>query len=600
MRIETLLAKRLAEDPKDAQTPGHKLLLRGGYIRQIGQGIYSLLPLGQRACAKVAQIIREEMDRVGMQELLLPVTTPAELWQKSGRYDAIGSELLRFTDRTDHPYVLNMTHEEVVVDTVASQVDSYRQLPLAVYQIQTKFRDEARSRGGLIRVREFTMKDAYSFHRTQEDLEDYYKQCHAAYVRIFQRCGLRAVVDIESDTGMMGGSVAHEFMLLTPVGEDTIVLCDESGYRANREVAVCKRAYDYADAPEPLTEVETPGQKTIEEVSGFLGKTTDRCCKAVAFVAVLPPKKEGGAPAERPVVAFVRGDMEVNPAKLKRALAQRLGILQDLRPMAEDEFGGFGSVAGFVGPIGLTAGAVELVYDESVAKTPNLIIGANRVDWHATGFNFGRDLPEGTPFTDITDVREGDPCPLSGKPLRLSRGIEVGNIFQLGTKYTESMEFFYDEEDGGQRVPIMGCYGIGVGRTMASVLEESHDDHGPIWPITVAPYQVQVCALQAQKDEAVRNTAEAIYQGLRDAGIEVLIDTRKVGAGFMFADADLIGAPVRAIVSPRNLKEGRVEMKFRLAGESRAELPADIAVEGAAKQIERIVTDLLQQYNILE
>lgn len=578
MLIENLLGRRLPDDPKDAQTPGHRLMLRGGYMRQIGQGIYSLLPLAQRACAAVSQIIREEMNAIGGQEILMPVTTPAELWIESGRYNAIGDEMARFKDRTGHPLVLNMTHEEVVVDVARGNIDSYRQLPFMTYQIQTKFRDEPRSRGGLIRVREFTMKDAYSFHRTAEDLHSYYMEVHAAYHRIFKRCGLRAVIDIESDTGMMGGSLAHEFMLVSPVGEDTLVLCDESGYRANREVARAARDYSHTEPLAPLADVETPGKKTIEEVVSFLGTDAKHSCKCVAFVA-----------GDRPVIAFVRGDFEVNQAKLKKAIKRG-----DIRPMQEEEFAPLGTVAGYVGPVGLDPAKVTIVFDESVAKCPNLVIGANRKDWHRTGFNFSRDIAPGALVADITDVVEGDPCPLSGKPLRLARGVEIGNIFQLGYKYTEAMNFQYNEEDGSLKHPIMGCYGIGVGRTVASVVEESHDQNGPFWPMSIAPYKVQICCLQASKEEFAA-AATKVYQELRAAGLDPLLDKRAVAAGFMFADADLIGAPIRLIVSKRNLEKGVAEVKYRLA-EPRPELPTELPLEGIAEKVKALVEELLKPY----
>ena len=571
MLIESLLGKRLADEPKDAQTPGHRLLLRGGYIRQVGQGIYSLLPLAYKICQKVEQIVREEMNAIEGQEVLMPVVSPAELWMESGRYQAISGELLRFVDRTDHPCVLNMTHEEVVVDLARSNVESYRQFPFMVYQFQTKFRDEARSRGGLIRVREFTMKDAYSFHRTWDDLRAYYDRCHAAYARIFERCGSRNVIDIESDTGMMGGKVAHEFMLISDVGEDTLVICRESGYRANREVAKAAWVFEGDATLEPLVQVPTPGQKSIQDVAAFLNRPVTKTCKCVAFMA-----------DEKPVLAFVRGDFEVNQAKLKRAL----GGVGVLRMMEEAEFRAIGSVPGYAGPVGIDQSKVRLIVDESVLKTNNLIIGANAFDLHSTGFNASRDLVNFGAFaqdTDIKDVREGDPCPLSGNPLTLTRGIEVGNIFQLGTKYTESMNFQYDEEDGKRTFPIMGCYGIGIGRTMASVLEECRDENGPLWPITIAPFQVEICCLQGKVDE-IRQKAEELYKTVQQAGVDVLLDKRAVSAGFMFADADLIGAPIRLIVSKRNLEQNQVEVKYRIK----------YAVEGLPNvlSLDSLVTDL--------
>lgn len=581
MLIEHLVGKRLAEAPREAQTPGHTFLLRGGYVRQIGTGIFSLLPLGLRACRKIEAIIREEMQAVGCQEILMPVTTPAELWIESGRYDKVGSELLRFSDRTDAPMVLNMTHEEVVVEVARSQTETYRQFPFGLFQIQTKFRDEPRSRGGLIRVREFTMKDAYTFHRTQECLERAYADYHAAYTRIFQRIGLRHVIDVEADSGMMGGAISHEFMLVSPVGEDTLVVCEESGYRANREVATARRDFDFAgEAQQPLADVETPGTKTIEEVAAFLGVAKDRTCKCVAFV---------GDDA-RAIVAFIRGDMEVNQQKLKGWARTR-----ELRPMMEEEFAAFGGVPGYCGAPGLDARKAELYFDESVARTPNLVVGANREGWHRTGYNFERDSPGGR-VVDLYDVQEGDPCPLSGKPLRVVRGIEVGNIFQLGRKYSEAMDFTYSEEDGSLKHPIMGCYGIGVGRSFASVAEESHDKYGPFWPMSIAPFQVQVCALQAGKDPAVADAARALYDELSALGVEVLLDARNAAPGFMFADADLVGAPIRAILSPRNMKNNAAELKYRLV-EPREDLPKEAPLEGLARRIQQLVAELAAPYS---
>ncbi|MCB2155867.1 proline--tRNA ligase [bacterium] len=579
MYIEQLVGKRLADAPKDAMTPGHTMLLRGGYIRQIGQGIFALLPLGFRIAQKVEAIIREEMNFIGGQEIQMPVVSPADLWLESGRYETVGPELLRFEDRTGHPCVLNMTHEEVVVEVARSQVDSYRHFPFMLYQIQTKYRDEARSRGGLIRVREFVMKDAYSFHRTQEDLAEYYQEAHAAYTRIFRRCGLRNFVDIESDSGMMGGNVAHEFMLVTPVGEDTLILCPKCGYRANREVAVSNRKFEFNEELEELNKVHTPAQKTIEEVTGFLGKDELHACKCVAFVGN----------EEKAVFAFVRGDMEVNLPKLRKASG-----FGDLRPMHDEEFEQYGTVAGFVGPLGLKVDNAVVVFDESVAHSPNLIIGANETDYHTTGFNFRRDLPEGTPTSDITDVREGEACRVCGEPLNVTRGIEVGNIFQLGTKYSHAMTFQYHEEDGSLKYPIMGCYGIGVGRTFASVAEESRDDNGPIWPISIAPFRVQVCCLQA-KDEEIAARGVEIYDELRALGLDPLLDKRQVGAGFMFADADLIGAPIRIILSRRNLAKGVAEMKYRLVEER--DFPKEIALDELPAKVQEIVQELELEYS---
>ena len=577
MLIEQLIGARAHEAPKDAQTPGHQILLRGGYIQQIGQGIYVLLPLAQRVCSKVAAIIREEMNAIGGQEILMPVVAPAELWQKSGRYETVGDELVRFNDRTGRPHVLSMTHEEVVVEVAARQAQSYKQLPFMLYQIQTKFRDEPRSRGGLIRVREFTMKDAYSFHRTQEDLTRYYEICREAYKRIFRRCGLREIVEIESDTGMMGGSAAHEYMLVSPVGEDTLVLCASCRYRANREVARTKRRFQEAAALEPLRDVETPGCKTIEELAAFLKVAPAQCMKAVAFIA----------DESRPVVAFVRGDLEVCQTKLRNHLR-----LHKLRPMRPEEFESCGAVPGYMGPVGLAD--TELVFDESAARTANLVTGANRPDHHWTGFNLARDVTGKHALADIAEVNEGDACPQCDGTLQARRGIEVGNIFQLGTKYTKTMGMTYTEEDGAPREAIMGCYGIGIGRTMAAVVEESHDEHGPLWPMSIAPFEVEVLALGAVTGE-VLEAAESLYRDLKAAGFDPLLDQRNVTAGIKLADADLIGAPIRLIVSKRNLANQIVEVKYRTCDDT-SELPTQVPAASAGESVRKIVDAIRVKY----
>ena len=577
MRIQSLLARRTTNTPKDAVMPSHQLLLRGGYIRQIGQGLYTLLPLGRRIHLKIENIIRQEMDAVDGQEITMPVVAPADLWKASGRYESVGGELVRFDDRSGHPHVLNMTHEEVVVDAIANNVESYRQLPLMVYQLQTKFRDEPRSRGGLVRVREFTMKDAYSFHRTAEDLESYYQIIHEAYHKIYQRMGLYSVVDILSDVGMMGGSKAHEFMALSEHGEDTLLLCDSCGYRANREVAKTTRTKPAEEPLAELVDVETPAQKTIEEVAAFLKIEPTQTAKAVLFMA----------DADRPIAAFVRGDLEVNAAKLRNTV--KAG---ELRPMQQEELESIGAVAGYTGPIGLSHPKLSLVIDTTIIQTPNLAIGANKANYHKTGFNFERDLPKDSVImADIAEVTAGDPCPECGTALRMTRGIEVGNIFQLGYKYTKSMGCTYLEEDGRQEHPIMGCYGIGVGRALACIVEEHHDEHGPKWPISVAPFTVQVCCIQAKK-EGVLEAGDKVYEALKTANIEVLYDDRKVGTGFMFADADLIGAPIRVIVSPRNLKENKVELKYRVSNNPPENLPESAPIDNVLETIQKVILDL--------
>ncbi len=574
MRVSHLVGKTLRETPRDATLTSHIFLLRGAYVRQVASGIYSLLPIARRITAKIERIIREEMDRIGGQEILMPVVMPRELWEESGRYYSIGDEMVRFKDRSDNDLLLGMTHEEPAVQIVRSEVESYKQLPVMVYQIQTKFRDEPRARGGLIRVREFTMKDAYSFHTSQEDLEEYYSKVHEAYVRIFKRAGLRRVVDVSADTGIMGGGVSHEFMLVTPAGEDTLLLCPHCGYRANKEVAYTNLPEE-PEEPKPLEKVATPEQKTIEEVASFLGVPHSKTAKAVFFV-----HSDKGL-----VFVLIRGDLEVNETKLRKVLGPG-----ELRPAHDEEIEEAGAVPGYASPVGLDTSKFTLVVDRSVTVVNNLVTGANEEGYHLVGFNVERDLGEVEP-ADVASVRQGDPCPLCGQPLNMERGIEIGNIFQLGTKYSEPMGCTYLDNDGKKKPMIMGCYGIGVGRLLASVIEESHDDYGPIWPISIAPWQVQICAID-QKKEGVGDTAARLHRELEAAGIEVLWDDRNEKAGVQFADADLRGIPIRLVVSKKTLKNGGVE--FSLRGSKDREIwPIDEVLPKVRQTIEKLEAELL-------
>lgn len=551
MRMSHMVGSRFKERPAEAAIESHALLLRGGYARQVSNGIYSLLPPGLRVVRKIERIIREEMDRIGGQEVLMPLVQPRELWDESGRYESVGHEMVRFKDRTGHDMVLAMTHEEGVVHLVRNEINSHAQLPFMVYQIQTKFRDEPRSRGGLIRVREFTMKDGYSFHTTQEDLERYYADCYKAYHRVFARAGLPQVVAVQSDTGMMGGKVAHEFILLTEIGEDTIVLCEEEGYVANMEVATGRIAHFPAD-PLPLEKVHTPGKQTIEEVAGFLGIPHTQTAKAVFYESDAEGKL---------VLAVVRGDRDVNEMKL----AKIIGAMP--APASDGKIRAAGAVPGYASPMGLDPKKVRIVVDHTVAGSNNLATGANEADYHFKNFNLERDLP-GTSTVDIVQVAEGDRGPEGRGAITLERGIEVGNIFQLGTKYSASMKMSYNDENGKAQTPIMGCYGIGVGRLMSSIMEVHRDDYGPIWPLSVAPWQVHLNALQMAKSPEVRETAETLYADLTARGVEVLFDDRDARPGVQFADADLLGVPLRLIVGDRNLKDGNIEWKRRDTGES--------------------------------
>lgn len=546
MKLEKLVGERFKERPADCVIDSHAIMVKGGYIKYMANGIYSsYLPL-RRIVRKIEQILREEMDKIDGQEVQFPVVMPASLWDESGRYDSIGDELLRFTDRNNAKMVLGMTHEEAAVHLVREYAQSYTKYPFMIYQIQTKFRDEARPRAGLIRVREFTMKDAYSFHTSQEDLEQYYEKCHAAYERIFERVGVPEVVSVKSDSGMMGGNISHEFMLLTPVGEDSIVLCDSCDYRANMEAAenISDIARDAESAA--LEKVYTLNVHTIEDVCNFFGDETKNSCKAVVYQQNVDDKY---------VVLFIRGDLEVNETKLVNFLGEQVHAA-----VITEECG---LNAGYIGPVNLKVnGDAVVLYDKSLEGRNNLSCGANEAEHHYKGLDMERDVPNAE-YHDFAKIQEGGICPKCGKKtVKISRGIEVGNIFQLGTKYTKSMNMTYVDANGESKTPIMGCYGIGVGRLAASVCEAHHDEYGPIWPKAIAPWQVHLCAVRVD-DEEVRAYADKLYEDLQNAGIEVIYDDRSVRAGVMFADADLLGIPLRIIVSPKNMKQGVVEVASR-------------------------------------
>ncbi|HJC25268.1 MAG TPA: proline--tRNA ligase [Candidatus Eisenbergiella merdavium] len=582
MKLSNLIGDRFRETPSDCVVESHALMLRGGYMKYVANGIYSSLPPLKRITKKIEEIIREEMDALDGQEVSFPVALPASLWEESGRYASVGSELLRFTDRNGAKMVLGMTHEEAAVQLVREYASTYSRYPFMIYQIQTKFRDEARPRAGLIRVREFTMKDAYSFHTSQEDLESYYARCLRAYQRIFARAGIPEVVCVASDSGMMGGSLSHEFMLLTAAGEDSIVLCPDCGYSANMEAAECiyhTEGTESAPSVEgtPLLPVETPGVHTIEELADFLHIAPSSTCKAVVY----QKNKDDSY-----VVLFLRGDLEVNEAKLTSYLGE------DIHPAIITEESGL--QAGFIGPVSLQApeGTVVL-FDRSLEGLSGLACGANREGWHQTGLDLKRDCPDAE-YRDFAKAFAGGICPVCGKrSLTVSRGIEVGNIFQLGDKYTRSMHMQYVDEKGKSHTPIMGCYGIGVGRLAASVCEAKHDEYGPVWPISIAPWQVHLCCMRGDNAE-VRAQADRLYEALQRAGVEVLYDDRNVSAGVMFSDADLLGVPVRLVASPRNLKEGCVELSLRGDRASAVKIPEDAAVDGVLSRI-RELTEALEK-----
>lgn len=544
MKLEKLVGDRFRERPSDCIVDSHALMVRGGYLKYVANGIFSsYMPL-KRVTRKIEQIIREEMDAIDGQEVQFPVVMPASIWQESGRYESIGKEMVRFNDRSGSPLVLGMTHEEAAVHLVRDYGQSYIKYPFMVYQIQTKFRDEARPRAGLIRVREFTMKDAYSFHTSQADLENYYDKCHKAYERIYARVGLPEVISVASDPGMMGGNISHEFMLLTPIGEDAIAICTECDYRANMEAAECIIHNKRNDASDKLTLIHTPNIHTIEEVCKFLHCDEKTSCKAVVY------QRNSD---DHYIVLFIRGDLEVNETKLTNYLGY------DIHPAVITEESGLN--AGYIGPVNLS-GNFTVLYDRSLEGMNNLSCGANICEYHYTGLDMRRDV-ENAEYHDFAKIQQGGICPHCGKPaITLSRGIEVGNIFQLGTKYTKSMNMTYIDKSGESQYPIMGCYGIGVGRLAASICEAHHDEYGPIWPMAVAPWQVHLCAVRADNAE-VQAYADKLYEELQSKGAEVIYDDRKVSAGVMFSDADLIGVPLKVIVSPRNMKQNIVEIVSR-------------------------------------
>ncbi len=567
MKMSRMLGRRIKEDPKDAKTVSHKFLIRGGYIRPVSSGIYSLLPPAMRVIEKIEQIVREEMNAIDGQEVLMPVVLPADLWQESGRFNTVGQELLRFKDRNGKDMLLGMTHEEAIVHLVRTEVTSYKQLPLMAYQIQTKYRDEARPRAGLIRVREFTMKDAYSFHTSQESLEEYYERAHQAYVNIFRRVGLRHVLSIKANSGMMGGNVSHEFMSVAECGEDTLFVSpDGVSYKANREIAVSALQF-HRSVELPLEKVATPECKTIEEVANFLHVKPENTGKAVFY-----SDSDG-----RLIFVMIRGDFEVNETKLQNLLK-----IKELSFANDEQIRKAGAVPGYASPVGIDPDKAVIVVDRSVEGTSNLVVGANEAGFHYINFNYGRDL-SGALVADIATVREGDPCPVTGQPLRMERGIEVGNIFQLGTKYSAPMKCEYLDKDGKSHPMIMGCYGIGIGRTMAALVEDSHDDYGPIWPMSVAPYQVEICAITPDK-ENVMEVAETLYKELEKRGVEVLFDDRGEKAGSMFSDADLLGIPLRAVVSPKSIAAGAMEFRFRGSRDSEL-VPLDKAADFLAEKV---------------
>ena len=548
MRYSQYFIPTVKETPSDAEVVSHQLMLRAGMIRKLASGVYNYLPLGLRSIRKFENIVREEMNRAGAIELLMPMVTPAELWQESGRWEKYGPELRRLKDRKEADFCLGPTHEEVITDVVRREVRSYRQLPLNLYQIQTKFRDEIRPRFGVMRCREFGMKDAYSFDADEPGAEISYRKMFDAYTRIFTRCGLD-FRPVEADSGSIGGSFSHEFMVMADSGEDAVAFCGACQYAANLEKAeIVKPAESKpSTSPLPREDVHTPGVKTIEEVCAFLRVKPEEAVKTLIFAA-------DGVP----VAVLIRGDQEVNEAKVKN----RLGC--DLLEMASDDLivAATGSPRGFAGAVGIKA---RVIADYSLVGMTNVVMGANREDYHVRNANPGRDFPI-SEYADLRVIRESDSCPRCGRAIRIARGIEVGHVFKLGTKYSKAMKAVFLDRNGREQTMIMGCYGIGIGRTVAAAIEQNHDADGIVWPLPLAPFQVIVTPVNVN-EKGLSEAAESIYRTLEEKGVDAILDDRDERAGVKFKDADLLGIPFRITVGPKKLAEGKVEVKARRSGE---------------------------------
>lgn len=571
MRVSQLFSQTLRQSPAEADVQSHQYLLRAGFIRQLAAGIFSYLPLAQRALTKIEAIVREEMDAIGGQEITMPVVHPADLWKETGRWYRIGPEMARFQDRAERDMVLGMTHEEVVGDLVRREIRSYRQLPQLIYQIQTKFRDEPRPRAGLIRVREFTMKDSYSLDLDYAGLDEQYRKHYQAYFNIYRRCGL-PVIAVGSDVGMMGGSMAHEFMFLTPIGEDTLLICDESGYAANQEVATFLKPAVPDEPLLPVEKVSTPDASTIEALAAFLNIPASKTAKAMFLMA------EVEAGTERFIVAILRGDMDLNEVKVLNALKAK-----GLRRATEDEIRMHGAVPGYGSAIGVRDALV--VVDEAVASSPNLVAGANDAGFHLLNTNLKRDY-QADLVTDITKARAGDRSPDGAGILREVRGVEVGNIFKLGTRYSDSLGCTYLDQNGETKPVVMGSYGIGIGRLLACVAEANSDEQGLIWPVSIAPYQVYLVYINSS-DESAKAAAVQLYEDFKAAKVEVLFDDRDERPGVKFNDADLIGLPVRVTIGAKSLAKGGVEVKLRSGGENQL-----IALENVVGHVRQVLQSL--------
>lgn len=565
MRMAHLFGRTLRQAPADAELISHQLMVRAGMIRPLGAGIYSLLPLGYRVIRKVEAIIREEMDAIGGQEMLMPVVHPADVWKRSGRFEAVGPEMTRLKDRGDRDMVLAMTHEEVVADIAATEINSYRQMPQIVYHLQTKFRDEPRARGGLIRVREFTMKDSYSLDVDEAGLEVSYEAHAVAYDRIFTRLGMD-FIKVGADVGMMGGSKSEEYMAFSPNGEDILLICPNGDYAANREVATFQSAPAPAEDLLPMADVETPSTTTIQALADFLNVPLSRTAKAVFFMAG----------SGRFIFAVIRGDLDINETKLRNAIKEG-----EIVPATVEQIRAIGAEPGYGSPVGVHDAYV--IVDQSIAESPNLVAGANKVGWHLMNVNLGRDF-QADQVADIAAAAEGHRCPVCGEPMIARRAIEVGNIFKLGTRYSEALGATYLDAEGESHPIVMGSYGIGVGRGAATVVEQRYDDKGILWPISIAPFQVSLLSIGT--DEPVITATDELYVALTAAGVEALYDDRAERPGVKFNDAELIGNPIRLSISKRTLEAGEVELRLRSGSESEM-----VARDAIVERVRAIITE---------
>ena len=589
MRMSSLLSQTLREAPSDAEITSHQLLVRAGYIRQLAAGIFTAMPLARRSFTKIENIMRDEMNKIDGQEMTMPVIHPAEIWKATGRWEKVGPEMGRFLDRNGRDMVLAMTHEEAVVAIIKDEIQSYRQLPMMIYHIQTKWRDDPRPRAGLIRVREFTMKDSYSLDRDWDGLDIQYANHYQAYFNIFGRCKL-PVIAVESDVGMMGGNMAHEYMYLTPVGEDTLLICEACGYSANRQIAEFQKDKPQEEKAKKREKIATPEMKTITELAEFLNIPENKTAKAVFMVAVF---QEEDGEKEKLVFAIVRGDMELNETKLVNAIGAK-----SLRPAEESEIIACGAVPGYASPVGLKN--ILVVVDDLIPDSPNLVAGANEDGFHYKNVNYERDFKADI-VIDIAAAQDGDACPKCGKPLKSVRGVEVGNIFKLGTWYSEAVGATYQDADGNEKPVVMGSYGIGSGRLLASIAEEYNDKYGLIMPITVAPYEVHLVELAGSKDNKVEvnEIAEKLYQDLKTTGFEVLFDDRDESPGVKFNDADLIGVPLRITVGHRALQEGGIESKLRSESDKTL-IPLDQVIDKVTETIQGLYSEVKQNLEVVE